>query len=264
MQKYLTFLKTILSDGVRKNDRTGTGTISHFGYQMRFDLSQGLPVVTTKKIHLKSVIYELLWFLRGDTNIRYLNDHGVSIWNEWADENGDLGPIYGKQWRAWKTADGKEIDQLQEVMNMLKNNPDSRRLIINSWNVGELGDMALAPCHCLFQLHVSNQKLSCQLYQRSADAFLGVPFNITSYAVLTHMIAHQMGLQVGEFIWTGGDCHLYLNHLDQVNIQLQREPLPLPTLSFRKKPDNLFDYEYEDIIITDYKHHPALSAKVAV
>lgn len=264
MQKYHQFLKTILSQGARKNDRTGTGTISLFGYQMRFDLSQGLPVVTTKKIHLKSIIYELLWFLRGDTNIRYLNDHGVSIWNEWADQNGDLGPIYGKQWRAWKTAQNKTIDQLQDIINTIKNNPDSRRLIVSSWNVGELGEMALAPCHCLFQLHVSNQKLSCQLYQRSADAFLGVPFNITSYAVLTHMIAHQMDLEVGDFIWTGGDCHLYLNHLEQVNIQLQREPFLLPTLSFRKKPDNLFEYQYEDIIISDYQHHPALSAKVAV
>jgi thymidylate synthase len=264
MHQYLQFLHTIQLQGAKKSDRTGTGTLSYFGYQMRFDLSQGFPVVTTKKIHLKSVIYELLWFLRGDTNVGYLNDHGVSIWNEWADEKGNLGPVYGKQWRAWSTSTGKTIDQLQDVIDEIRRNPDSRRLIVNSWNVGELEDMALAPCHCLFQFYIANQKLSCQLYQRSADAFLGVPFNITSYALLTHLIAHQTNLTVGEFIWTGGDCHIYSNHLEQVNLQLQRTPLPLPQLSFRRKPNSLFEYSYEDIIISNYTHHPAIPAKVAV
>jgi thymidylate synthase len=264
MQQYLKFLQTILSEGARKNDRTNTGTISHFGYQMRFNLSEGFPIITTKKIHLKSVIVELLWFLRGETNIQYLKDHNVSIWNEWADEKGELGPVYGKQWRSWQSNNNESIDQIKILINEIQHNPDSRRLIVNSWNVSDLNKMALAPCHCLFQFYVANGKLSCQLYQRSADAFLGVPFNISSYALLTYMIAHQTNLEVGEFIWTGGDCHIYLNHLEQVNIQLQRNPLKLPTLSFKRKPQNIFDYEFQDFLISDYEHHPAISGKVAV
>jgi thymidylate synthase len=264
MHAYLKLLKKILTDGAIKTDRTGTGTYSVFGYQMRFDLQQGFPLVTTKKVHLKSIIYELLWFLRGDTNIRYLQEHGVSIWNEWADTEGNLGPVYGKQWRSWTKPDGTTVDQLQKLLNEIQQNPDSRRLIVNAWNVGELDEMALTPCHCLFQFYVANKKLSCQLYQRSADAFLGVPFNIASYALLTHMIAQQTNLEVGEFIWTGGDCHLYKNHVEQAKEQLTREPFTLPTLRFARKPDSLFDYQYEDFIIENYQHHPAIKAPIAV
>jgi len=264
MHPYHELLKKILTDGAIKKDRTGTGTYSLFGYQMRFDLQQGFPLITTKKVHLKSIIYELLWFLRGDTNIRYLQEHGVSIWNEWADEQGNLGPVYGKQWRSWTKPDGTTIDQLQSLLDEIKQNPDSRRLIVNAWNVGELDEMALTPCHCLFQFYVADNKLSCQLYQRSADVFLGVPFNIASYSLLTHMIAEQTNLEVGEFIWTGGDCHLYRNHIDQAEEQLARRPLSLPTLRFARKPDSLFDYQFEDFIIENYEHHPAIKAPIAV
>lgn len=264
MKVYHDLLKTILTNGTAKADRTGTGTLSIFGHQMRFDLQQGFPLITTKKVHLKSVIYELLWFLRGDTNVKYLQDHGVTIWNEWADANGDLGPVYGKQWRSWSAPDGNTIDQLANIVATIKHNPDSRRIIVCAWNVGELDKMALAPCHCLFQFYVADGKLSCQLYQRSADVFLGVPFNIASYSLLTHMIAEQTNLKVGEFIWTGGDCHLYNNHLTQVTTQLSRDPFPQPTLTFARKPASLFDYEFSDIIISNYQHHPALPAPVAV
>lgn len=264
MQQYLNFLKYILSNGTSKNDRTGTGIVSIFGYQMRFDLNQGFPLVTTKRVHLKSVIHELLWFLKGDTNVKYLQENGVRIWNEWADANGNLGPIYGKQWRAWPTPDGSTIDQLSNIISEIQSNPDSRRLIINAWNVGQLSEMALVPCHCLFQFYVADNRLSCQLYQRSADAFLGVPFNIASYALLTHMIAEQTNLKVGEFIWTGGDCHIYKNHFDQVNEQLSRDPYSLPKLTFNRKPPSLFDYTYEDIAILNYQYHSAIPAPVAV
>jgi thymidylate synthase len=264
MYPYHELLQKILTTGTFKMDRTGTGTRSLFGHQMRFNLAQGFPLITTKKVHLKSVIYELLWFLKGDTNVHYLQDHGVSIWNEWADANGSLGPVYGKQWRSWATSDGRTIDQLQNILNDIRNNPDSRRLIVNAWNVGELDQMALAPCHCLFQFYVADKKLSCQLYQRSADVFLGVPFNIASYALLTFMVAQQTNLQPGEFIWTGGDCHLYNNHIEQAKLQLSREPFPLPTLRFARQPDSLFDYQFEDFIIDNYQHHPAISAPIAV
>lgn len=264
MNQYLAFLKTILEKGTKKTDRTGTGTISYFGHQMRFDLAKGFPLVTTKKVHIKSIIHELLWFLRGDTNVRYLQENGVSIWNEWANEKGDLGPVYGKQWRAWKTANGHTIDQMQKLIDNIRTEPDSRRLIVNSWNVGELDQMALAPCHCLFQFHVAGNKLSCQLYQRSADAFLGVPFNIASYALLTHMIAHAEGLEAGEFIWTGGDCHIYLNHFEQVKTQLSRAPFPLPQLVIHRKSASIFDYQYEDFSIENYQHHPLIKAPIAV
>jgi len=264
MDQYLAFLKTILEKGTKKTDRTGTGTISYFGHQMRFDLSKGFPLVTTKKVHVKSIIHELLWFLRGDTNVHYLQENGVSIWNEWADENGDLGPVYGKQWRTWKTSNGQTIDQMQKLIDNIRTDPDSRRLIVNSWNVGELDQMALAPCHCLFQFHIANNKLSCQLYQRSADAFLGVPFNIASYALLTHMIAQAEGLEPGEFIWTGGDCHIYLNHLEQVNTQLSRKPFPLPQLVIHRKPASIFDYQYDDFSFENYQHHPAIKAPIAI
>jgi thymidylate synthase len=264
MKQYLNYLQHIIDQGARKIDRTGTGTLSVFGYQMRFDLSQGFPLLTTKKLHTKSIFYELLWFLRGDTNIQYLNQHGVSIWNEWADAAGNLGPVYGKQWRAWRTADGRVIDQMQTLIEQIKTNPDSRRLIVNAWNVGELEQMALPPCHLLFQFYVVNRKLSCQLYQRSADSFLGVPFNIASYALLTHMIAHQCDLEVGDFVWTGGDCHLYLNHLEQVHLQLSRAPYPLAALQFTRKPASLFEYAYEDIEILNYQAHPHIPGKVAV
>lgn len=264
MQQYLDYLQHILTHGERKVDRTGTGILSVFGYQMRFNLSAGFPLVTTKKLHTKSIFYELFWFLRGDTNIQYLNDNGVRIWNEWADSNGNLGPVYGKQWRAWRTADGKVIDQISDLITQIKTNPDSRRLIVNAWNVGELDQMALPPCHLLFQFYVANQKLSCQLYQRSADSFLGVPFNIASYALLTHMIAQQCDLQVGDFVWTGGDCHIYLNHLEQVKLQLTRTPYPLPTLQFRRRPPSLFDYHYDDIEIINYEAHPHIKGEVAV
>lgn len=247
-----------------KSDRTGTGTLSVFAYQMRFDLNEGFPLVTTKKLSLRSIIHELLWFLQGDTNIRYLHDNKVTIWDEWADQNGDLGPIYGKQWRAWPTLEGGTVDQMTELLSQIKTNPDSRRLIVSAWNVGELKKMALAPCHLLFQFYVANKKLSCQLYQRSADSFLGVPFNIASYSLLTSMIAQQCDLGVGEFIWTGGDCHLYSNHIDQAKLQLTRDPFPLPKLHFKRKPASLFDYQYDDIEILDYKAHPHIKAEVAV
>lgn len=264
MKQYLDYLQHILTHGDKKIDRTGVGTLSVFGYQMRFNLSEGFPLVTTKKLHTKSIFHELLWFLRGDTNIKYLAENGVSIWNEWADANGNLGPVYGKQWRSWQTQDGRVIDQISEVIKQIKTNPDSRRLIVNAWNVGELDKMALPPCHLLFQFYVANKKLSCQLYQRSADSFLGVPFNIASYALLTHMMAQQCDLEVGDFVWTGGDCHIYLNHLDQVRLQLTRQPFPLPTLHFKRKPDSLFDYQYDDIEVLDYESHPHIKGQVAV
>jgi thymidylate synthase len=264
MRQYLDFLRHIREHGAAKDDRTGTGTLSVFGYQMRFDLNAGFPLVTTKKLHLRSIIYELLWFLRGDTNVKYLHEHGVSIWDEWADENGELGPVYGKQWRSWPTQDGRHIDQLSLVMEQLKSNPNSRRILVSAWNVGELDRMALLPCHALFQFYVAGGRLSCQLYQRSADALLGVPFNVASYALLTHMIAQQCGLKVGEFVWTGGDCHLYLNHLEQTDLQLSRTPFPLPQLKILRKPQSLFDYAYEDFEILDYRYHAAIKAPIAV
>lgn len=264
MNTYLQLLQHLLRHGTEKTDRTGTGTLSVFGYQMRFDLRQGFPLVTTKKLHTRSIIHELLWFLQGDTNIQYLNDNGVTIWNEWADERGDLGPVYGKQWRSWPTADGRTIDQLAEVIKHINTNPDSRRLIVSAWNVGELDQMALMPCHAFFQFYVANNVLSCQLYQRSADAFLGVPFNIASYALLTHMVAQQCQLEVGEFIWTGGDCHLYLNHLEQAKTQLTRAPFPLPELVIQRRPSSLFDYCFEDFEWMNYQSYPAIKAPIAV
>jgi thymidylate synthase len=264
MIQYLQLLRHVREHGLRKTDRTGTGTLSVFGYQARFDLSQGFPLVTTKKLHLKSIIYELLWFLKGDTNLKYLHDHGVSIWDEWADENGDLGPIYGKQWRSWPGPDGRTIDQISRSIDLIRRNPDSRRIIVNAWNVGELEQMSLTPCHALFQFWVGEGKLSCQLYQRSADVFLGVPFNIASYALLTHMFAQQCDLEPGEFIWTGGDTHLYLNHLQQADEQLRREPFPLPKLVIKRKPPSIFEYEYEDFQIVDYQAHPSIKAPIAV
>lgn len=264
MKAYLQLLEHILQAGTEKTDRTGTGTLSVFGYQMRFDLSQGFPLVTTKKIHLRSIVHELLWFLRGDTNIAYLKENGVSIWDEWADESGDLGPVYGKQWRSWPTPDGRSIDQISELVNQIKTNPDSRRLIVSAWNVGELDKMALMPCHALFQFYVANNKLSCQLYQRSADVFLGVPFNIASYSLLTHMIAQICHLEVGDFVWTGGDCHLYLNHLEQTREQLKREPFPLPKLEIKRKPNSLFEYQFDDFEFLGYQCHPAIKAPIAI
>jgi thymidylate synthase len=264
MRQYLDFIRQIRETGQPKGDRTGTGTLSVFGYQMRFDLGQGFPLVTTKKLHLRSLIYELLWFLRGDTNVRYLHDNGVTIWDEWADANGDLGPVYGKQWRCWPTADGRQIDQLADVVAQIKTSPNSRRLLVSAWNVGELSSMALLPCHALFQFYVVNRTLSCQLYQRSADALLGVPFNIASYALLTHMVAQQCDLLPGEFIWTGGDCHLYLNHLPQVELQLSRTPYPLPRLQLQRRPATLFDYSFDDFRIQNYQHHEAIKAPIAV
>ncbi|HZI17272.1 MAG TPA: thymidylate synthase [Pyrinomonadaceae bacterium] len=264
MRQYLNYLSHILSHGVKKEDRTGTGTLSVFGYQMRFDLQAGFPVVTTKQLHLRSIIHELLWFLSGDTNIAYLKANGVSIWDEWADANGDLGPVYGKQWRRWEAADGRVTDQVASVVEQIKSNPDSRRLIVSAWNVGELDRMALAPCHLLFQFYVAEGRLSCQLYQRSADSFLGVPYNITSYALLTHIIAQQCDLGVGEFVWTGGDCHVYSNHLEQVRLQLTREPYPLPRLNIRRRPPSVFDYKFEDFEVSDYRSHPRIAAPVAV
>ena len=264
MQQYLDMLRHIRDNGARKEDRTGIGTLRVFGHQVRFDLSRGFPMVTTKKLHLKSIIYELLWFLRGDSNIRYLRENGVSIWDEWADENGDLGPIYGVQWRKWKDARGETIDQVEDVVRRLKADPDSRRIIVSAWNVGEIPGMALPPCHTLFQFYVAKGRLSCQLYQRSADTFLGVPFNIASYALLTHMIAQQTDFDVGDFVWTGGDCHLYLNHLEQADEQLRREPLSLPRLAIKRKPDSIFDYEFEDFEILNYESHPHIKAPVAV
>lgn len=264
MKTYLDFMRHVRDHGARKTDRTGTGTLSVFGYQMRFDLREGFPLVTTKKVHLKSIIHELLWFLRGDTNIAYLKQHGVSIWDEWADKNGNLGPVYGKQWRSWPTPDGRVIDQISEVMRQLREQPDSRRIIVSAWNVGELDQMALMPCHAFFQFYVAEGRLSCQLYQRSADIFLGVPFNIASYALLTHMMAAQCDLEVGDFVWTGGDCHLYLNHLEQADVQLSRSPLPPPTLLLKRRPPSLFDYQFDDFEVQDYQCHPAIRAPVAV
>jgi len=245
-------------------DRTGTGISSIFGYQMRFDLNQGFPLVTTKKLHLKSIVHELLWFLSGETNVAYLQENGVRIWNEWADEQGELGPVYGKQWRRWEAQDGRVIDQIQNVVDEIKSNPHSRRLIVNAWNVGELDEMALPPCHMLFQFFVADGRLSCQLYQRSADAFLGVPFNIASYSLLTHMVAQQCDLKVGEFVWTGGDCHIYDNHHEQVETQLSRKPLPLPQLEIQRKPVSLFEYQFDDFVFNNYQHHEAIKAAVAV
>ena len=264
MRQYLDMMRLVRDTGARKEDRTGTGTLSVFGHQMRFDLSQGFPLVTTKKLHLRSIIHELLWFLSGDSNIRYLKENGVSIWDEWADENGELGPVYGVQWRSWPTPDGRKVDQIAQIMQQLKETPDSRRIILSAWNVAEIENMALPPCHCLFQFYVADGKLSCQLYQRSCDIFLGVPFNIASYALLTHMLAQQADLGVGDFVWTGGDCHLYLNHLEQADEQLAREPLPLPTLAIRRRPPSIFDYTFEDFEILNYEAHPHIKAAVAV
>jgi len=264
MRAYLNLLQHILDNGNAKSDRTGTGTRSVFGYQMRFDLADGFPLVTTKKLHLKSIIYELLWFLNGDTNTKYLTDNGVRIWNEWADENGDLGPVYGKQWRSWQTPDGKVIDQITQVVDTIKNNPDSRRIIVNAWNVGELPDMALSPCHCLFQFYVNDGKLSCQLYQRSADTFLGVPFNIASYALLTMMLAQVCGLKPGDFVHTFGDVHLYNNHLDQARLQLTREPRPLPQMLINPEVSSIFDFKYEDFQLINYEPHPHIKAAVSI
>lgn len=264
MQNYLGLLQQVLTSGTVKTDRTGTGTLSLFGAQLRFNLAAGFPLVTTKKVHIKSILHELLWFLRGETNIKSLNEAGVSIWDEWADENGDLGPVYGKQWRDWVSHDGKHIDQIAEAVHLIKTQPDSRRIIVSAWNVGELNAMALQPCHAFFQFYVANQRLSCQLYQRSADLFLGVPFNIASYALLTHMIAAQCDLEVGEFVWTGGDCHIYTNHLEQVKLQLSRIPKPLPTLKILRKPANVFEYTANDFEIVGYDPHPAIKAPVAV
>jgi thymidylate synthase len=253
-----------MQHGTKKEDRTGTGTVSVFGYQMRFNLQEGFPLVTTKKVHTKSIIHELLWFLKGDTNIKYLKDNGVTIWDEWADENGNLGPVYGYQWRSWPSASGEHIDQISQLIDQIKKNPDSRRLLVNAWNVSEISKMKLPPCHILFQFYVADGKLSCQLYQRSADLFLGVPFNIASYALLTHMVAQVCNLEVGEFIHTLGDAHIYSNHFDQVNLQLTREPLPLPTLKLNPEVKNIFDFTYEDIAIENYQSHPAIKAVVAV
>ena len=264
MQQYLNLMQKILDEGVTKGDRTGTGTLSLFGHQMRFDLSAGFPMVTTKKLHLRSIIHELIWFLKGDTNIGYLKENGVSIWDEWADENGDLGPVYGSQWRSWPTADGGHVDQITQVVEQIKNNPNSRRHIVSAWNVAEVENMALPPCHLLFQFYVAEGKLSCQLYQRSCDVFLGVPFNIASYALLTHMVAQQCDLDVGDFVWTGGDVHLYSNHLDQTREQLSRSQFQLPTLNIKRKPESLFDYQFEDFEIVGYESHPHIKAVVAV
>ncbi|MFE9578661.1 thymidylate synthase [Nocardia sp. NPDC006044] len=261
--QYEDLLRLVLESGTTKADRTGTGTRSIFGHQLRYDLSAGFPLITTKKVHLKSIVYELLWFLRGDSNAKWLQEHGVSIWDEWADADGELGPVYGVQWRSWPTPDGLHIDQISEVLHTLRTNPDSRRMLVSAWNVAELDKMALAPCHAFFQFYVADGKLSCQLYQRSADLFLGVPFNIASYALLTQMVAQQTELGLGEFIWTGGDCHIYDNHVEQVTEQLTRDPFPFPTLKLRPAT-SLFDYVYEDVEVVDYQHHPAIKAPVAV
>ena len=264
MKAYLDLMRRIRDTGIRKDDRTGTGTLSVFGHQMRFDLGEGFPLVTTKRIHLRSIVYELLWFLRGDTNVSWLREHGVTIWDEWANEQGELGPVYGKQWRSWLAPDGRTIDQIAQAVEQLRRNPDSRRIIVSAWNVGELDKMALMPCHAFFQFYVAAERLSCQLYQRSADVFLGVPFNIASYALLVHMLAQQCDLEPGELIWTGGDCHLYLNHLQQADLQLSREPLPLPRLRIGRRPPSIFDYDYEDFEFVNYQHHAAIKAPVAV
>ena len=264
MRQYHDLMKEVLAKGVQKSDRTGTGTISVFGHQMRFNLADGFPMVTTKKLHLKSIIYELLWFLKGSTDNNWLKERGVSIWNEWAAPDGELGPIYGYQWRSWPAPNGKHIDQISEVVETIKKNPDSRRIIVSAWNVADIPRMALAPCHAFFQFYVADGKLSCQLYQRSADIFLGVPFNIASYALLTHMMAQQCNLEVGDFIWTGGDCHLYSNHLEQVDLQLSRDFFPLPKLNILRKPASIFDYEFEDFEILGYESHPHIKAPVAI
>jgi thymidylate synthase len=264
MKQYLDLLQHIKINGVRKDDRTGTGTLSVFGYQMRFDLSAGFPLMTTKRLHLRSIIHELLWFLRGETNIEYLHEHDVTIWDEWADEKGNLGPVYGAQWRAWPTADGRSVDQIEAAIRLIREDPNSRRIIVSAWNVGQLGEMALSPCHALFQFYVAGGRLSCQLYQRSADVFLGVPFNIASYSLLTQMVAQQTDLEPGEFVWTGGDCHLYLNHLEQVDEQLARIPLPLPRLVIRRRPPSIFAYAFEDFEVRGYEAHAPIKAPIAV
>lgn len=264
MRNYLDLLEDVLHNGTSKEDRTGVGTRSVFGRQLRFDLNEGFPLVTTKRVHLKSVVHELLWFLRGDTNIAYLKENGVRIWDEWADENGDLGPVYGSQWRSWEAPDGRKIDQIAAVVEAIKQNPDSRRHLVSAWNVAEVDQMKLPPCHFVFQFYVADGKLSCMLTMRSVDTFLGLPFNIASYSLLTHMIAQQCGLGVGEFIWSGGDVHIYNNHVEQVKTQLEREPYPLPKLVIKRKPDSIFDYVYEDFEFTDYQHHPTIKATVAV
>jgi thymidylate synthase len=264
MQQYLSLMRHVRENGTQRDDRTGTGTLGVFGHQMRFDLSKGFPLVTTKKLHMRSIVHELLWFLRGDSNTQYLKDNGVSIWDEWADDNGELGPVYGVQWRSWPKPGGGTVDQISQVMQQLRETPNSRRIIVNAWNPGQLEDMALPPCHMMFQLHVADGKLSCQLYQRSCDIFLGVPFNIASYALLTHMIAQQAELAVGDFIWTGGDCHLYLNHLQQADEQLQREPMQLPRLAIKRRPPSIFDYQFDDFEIVNYEAHAHIRAAVAV
>ncbi|MGH1527224.1 thymidylate synthase [Leifsonia sp. L25] len=261
---YEDLLRDVLANGSHKSDRTGTGTRSVFGRQLRFDLAEGFPLITTKRVHFKSIAYELLWFLRGESNVGWLRDNGVTIWDEWADERGELGPVYGVQWRSWPAPDGTRIDQIQQVVDTLRRDPDSRRIIVSAWNVADIPDMALAPCHAFFQFYVADGRLSCQLYQRSADMFLGVPFNIASYALLTMMVAQQVGLEPGDFVWTGGDCHIYDNHVEQVTEQLARDPYPAPTLRFTRKPESLFDYRYEDFVVEDYQHHPAIRAAVAV
>jgi thymidylate synthase len=264
MQQYLSLMQHVRDNGARKEDRTGTGTLSVFGHQMRFDLSAGFPLVTTKKLHLRSIIHELLWFLSGDSNIGYLKENGVSIWDAWADDQGELGPVYGVQWRNWPMPSGESVDQVSEIVQQIRETPDSRRIIVSAWNVSEIENMALPPCHCLFQFYVADGKLSCQLYQRSCDIFLGVPFNIASYALLTHMIAQQTDLSVGDFVWSGGDCHLYSNHLEQANEQLQREPLALPRLAIKRRPASLFDYKFEDFEILNYESHPHIRGAIAV
>lgn len=264
MKQYLSLMKDVLQSGAQKSDRTGTGTLSVFGRQLRFNLAEGFPLITTKKLHLRSIIYELLWFLNGDTNIKYLKDNGVSIWDEWADEKGELGPVYGHQWRSWPAPDGSQIDQIAQVIHQIKTKPDSRRHIVTAWNPAEVDKMALPPCHALFQFYVAEGRLSCQLYQRSADYFLGVPFNIASYALLTHMFAQQCDLLPGEFVWTGGDVHLYSNHIEQANLQLSREPLALPQLNLKRKPASIFDYQFEDFEIINYQSHPPIKAPIAV
>lgn len=277
MQQYLNLLQTLLDTGNKKGDRTGSGTLSVFGHQLRFNLADGFPLVTTKKVHIKSIIHELLWFLKGDTNVRYLQENGVTIWNEWADENGDLGPVYGAQWRNWPAGNGETIDQIAQIVEQIKRTPNSRRMLVSAWNVADLpdesqspqanvanGKMALAACHALFQFYVADGKLSCQLYQRSCDTFLGLPFNIASYALLTHMLAQQCDLQVGDFVWCGGDVHLYLNHIEQAQLQLSRQPFPLPMLTIKRKPDSIFDYRYEDFEILDYQCHPGIKAPISV